>query len=68
MRIIVTTWTVDPAHSDEQFKVKHLMINNGTGEFTSFRVNVETESDNFASAQINFEADIASISTKNEMR
>ncbi len=68
MRIIVTTWTVDPAHSDAQFKVKHLMINNVTGEFTSFRVNVETESDNFASAQINFEADIASISTKNEMR
>ncbi|MBC8124847.1 MAG: YceI family protein [Candidatus Kapabacteria bacterium] len=68
MEYTMTTWTVDQAHSEAHFKVKHLMINNVTGEFGSFRVNVESETDNFAGAQIDFEADVSSINTKNEMR
>ena len=34
-------WTVDPIHTDVQFKVKHLMINTVTGEFTDFDAKVE---------------------------
>ncbi|MBU3699950.1 MAG: YceI family protein [Candidatus Kapabacteria bacterium] len=64
----MATWNVDAAHSDVQFKVKHLMINTVTGEFSSYRVTVESEKDDFSDAQISFEADIASISTKNDMR
>lgn len=61
-------WTVDALHSDVQFKVKHLMINTVTGEFTSYRVDVDSPSDDFSTATFSFEADVASISTKNEMR
>ncbi len=61
-------WTVDTSHTDVQFKVKHLMINTVTGEFTSYRVDVDAPGDDFADAMFSFEADVASISTKNEMR
>lgn len=64
----MATWTVDPAHSDVQFKVKHLMINTVTGEFGSYRVNVESAADDFSDAKVHFDADIASINTKNDMR
>jgi polyisoprenoid-binding protein YceI len=31
--IETSTWTLDPAHSQAQFKVRHMMISNVTGEF-----------------------------------
>lgn len=61
-------WIVDQAHSDVQFKVKHLMINTVTGEFTQYAVNLESDAVDFTDAKVTFSADIASISTKNEMR
>ncbi|MEY3385264.1 MAG: hypothetical protein RIR53_75 [Bacteroidota bacterium] len=64
----MATWNVDAAHSDVQFKVKHLMINTVTGEFSSYRVTVESEKEDFSDASVVFEADINSISTKNDMR
>ena len=30
------TWKIDPAHSEIQFKVKHLMITTVTGYFRNF--------------------------------
>lgn len=30
----ITTWNLDPAHSNAQFSVRHLMISNVKGEFT----------------------------------
>ena len=64
----MATWTADALHSDVQFKVKHLMINTVTGEFTSYTVTVEAEAEDFSDAKISFTADINSINTKNEMR
>jgi polyisoprenoid-binding protein YceI len=64
----MATWIVDPAHSDVQFKVKHLMINTVTGDFASYRVTMTTEAEDLSDAKITFEADINSINTKNEMR
>ncbi len=64
----MATWTVDPAHSEVQFKVKHLMINTVTGEFSSYRVTMTTDTEDLSDATITFEADINSINTKNEMR
>ncbi|GAA4424022.1 YceI family protein [Pontibacter saemangeumensis] len=62
-------WTVDPAHSEVQFKVKHLMITTVTGFFTSYNVEVETEDEDFTKASsIVFTADVDSISTNNEQR
>lgn len=64
----MATWQVDQAHSEVQFKVKHLMINTVTGEFTSYRANLTSEAEDMSDASITFEADINSINTKNEMR
>lgn len=61
-------WTVDPTHSEVQFKVKHLMITNVTGNFTEFNANATTEGEDFSTAQLEFSAPIESISTKNAQR
>ncbi len=61
-------WTLDPTHSELQFKVKHLMISNVTGQFNSIAGEITTESEDFNQAQIVFTADISSINTGNEQR
>jgi len=66
--MITTKWSLDPTHSEVQFKVKHLMISTVTGQFKKFEASVETEGNDFATAKINFSADIDSISTNNEQR
>jgi len=62
-----TTWTIDPAHSEVQFKVKHLVITTITGSFKEFNGTVVTD-DDFENASIRFEASVHSISTNNEQR
>lgn len=64
---VATRWTIDTAHSEVQFKVKHLVIATVTGQFNEFGGEVEA-SDDFSDVQARFEAQIASISTNNEMR
>jgi polyisoprenoid-binding protein YceI len=62
-------WKIDPAHSEIQFKVKHLMITTVTGYFRKFDAEVETETGDFDTAKrIEFIADINSIDTNNEQR
>ena len=62
-------WTIDPTHSEVQFKVKHLMISTVTGTFGTYEGTVETANEeDFAGASINFSADIDSISTGQEQR
>ncbi|PVY38477.1 YceI family protein [Pontibacter virosus] len=62
-------WSVDPMHSEVQFKVKHLMITTVTGYFQKFTVEAESEDENFNGASnIVFTADVNSISTNNEQR
>ncbi|MBF9252736.1 YceI family protein [Pontibacter sp. 172403-2] len=64
-----TKWTVDPAHSEIQFKVKHLMITTVTGYFQKFNLEVETEDEDFEKfSNLTFTADINSINTNNEQR
>ena len=61
-------WKIDPAHSEIQFKVKHMLISTVTGQFNTFDCTVETENDDFRTAKILFTADIHSISTNNAQR
>jgi polyisoprenoid-binding protein YceI len=60
---MTTTWKIDPAHSEIEFKARHLMITNVTGNFTRFEGTVETENDDFQNAHISFSADVDSIDT-----
>jgi polyisoprenoid-binding protein YceI len=62
-------WKIDPAHSEIQFKVKHLMITTVTGYFKQFDLEVDTETEDFNTAnRIAFTADINSIDTNNQQR
>ncbi len=62
-------WTIDPAHSEITFKVKHLMISTVTGQFKNFSLEGETETNDFNTAKkIEFTADVDSIDTNNEQR
>jgi polyisoprenoid-binding protein YceI len=64
----IKKWALDKAHSQIQFKVKHLMITTITGGFSSFDTSVETEEDDFMTARISFTADTASVFTGNPER
>lgn len=63
-----TKWGLDKAHSEIQFKAKHMMITTITGEFKSYDVTIETEDEDFLTAKILYTADVASIDTGNEQR
>jgi len=64
----MTKWTIDSVHSEVGFKIKHLVVSNASGKFTSFSGAVETSKDDFSDAKISFSADIDSIHTGNEQR
>jgi len=62
-------WSVDPAHTNARFEVKHLGIAFVDGQFKQLEGEVETTNDkDFKNAKINFSIDINSIDTRIEMR
>ncbi|MBK9192109.1 MAG: YceI family protein [Crocinitomicaceae bacterium] len=63
-----TKWTVDPTHSEINFKVKHLMITNVTGSFGKFEINASTDGDDFTQSKIEFTAETDSVLTGNADR
>lgn len=63
-----TKWTLDPTHSELQFKVKHLMITTVTGNLKSFTAELNSEGDDFTNAHISFKGDVNSIETGNTDR
>ncbi len=61
-------WKIDPTHSEVSFKVKHLVVSTVTGHFNQFDATIESATEDFSDAKVTFEADVNSISTKNEQR
>ncbi len=61
-------WKIDAAHSEVNFKVKHMVVSTVTGRFDTFNASVESELEDFSDARITFDADVATIDTKNEQR
>lgn len=67
----MSTWTIDPMHSEIQFKAKHMVISTVTGSFLEFSGKMEKVSDdkaNFEDSTISFEAKVDSIDTGVEQR
>jgi polyisoprenoid-binding protein YceI len=64
----MATWTIDPAHSEIGFKVKHLVISTVSGKFTSFEGKMEASRDDFSDAKVTFSAEVNSIHTGNDQR
>ncbi len=56
-------WSIDQAHSEISFKVKHLMIANIKGAFKKFDASIYTVGKDFKTAEIDLSIDASSINT-----
>lgn len=64
----ITTWNVDTAHTNVQFKVKHMGFFDVTGNFVTFGGTLETNGEVLDGGKITADVDVNSISTNNEQR
>jgi polyisoprenoid-binding protein YceI len=63
-----TRWSIDQAHSEIAFKVKHLMIAHVKGTFKTFDASIYTNSNDFTTADVDLWIDAASIFTGDTKR
>jgi polyisoprenoid-binding protein YceI len=61
-------WSIDQAHSDITFKIRHLMIAHVKGSFKTFDANIYTYGQDFSTAEIDVWIDASSINTGDEKR
>lgn len=64
----VTRWTIDPAHSEVGFAVKHMMVSTVRGRFSDVAGTIEFDEANPEATKIVAEIDATSIDTRNEQR
>ena len=63
-----TKWSIDQAHSEIDFKVRHLMIAHVKGSFKTFDASVYTNAKDFTTAEIDLWIDTTSINTGDAKR
>src|SRR5579871_6205220 len=63
-----TVWTIDAAHAELAFSVRHLMINNVRGRFGKLEGTVTVDDVNPNDSKVDVSVDVASIDTRQEMR
>lgn len=61
-------WTIDPAHSEVNFTVRHMMISNVRGRFEKFSGTVDFDEENPEASSVEVQIEAASISTREERR
>jgi polyisoprenoid-binding protein YceI len=62
------SWTIDSAHSEINFAVRHMMISNVRGQFRKFSGTIEFDEHQPANTTVDVKIDVASINTKEEKR
>ena len=60
----LTTWEIDPVHSQAQFAVRHMMISNVRGEFTKISGTLALDQEDLDRSTIEARVDVDSISTR----
>ena len=63
-----TTYKIDPAHSNAQFTVRHLMITNVRGGFNTVQGTVVYDSENLGASSIDVEIDVNTLNTSDTTR
>ncbi|HEV2401827.1 MAG TPA: YceI family protein [Candidatus Sulfotelmatobacter sp.] len=63
-----TTWNIDSVHSSAQFKVKHMMISNVKGEFTSITGSLKLNGEEIADSYVEATIDAKTINTRDAQR
>jgi polyisoprenoid-binding protein YceI len=64
---VAGTWTIDPAHTDISFTVRHMMVSKVRGHFQTFEGEILTTDDPLASSAT-VTIDLASLDTNNAQR
>jgi polyisoprenoid-binding protein YceI len=64
----ISTWVIDRVHSTAQFKVKHMMISNVLGEFTSITGVLERHENDVTKSKIRASIDASTINTREPQR
>ncbi len=64
----MSTWHIDPVHTEIGFKVKHLMVSTVRGKFEIFEGTLTAADDKLTDAHVTFSADVTSINTGNTQR
>jgi polyisoprenoid-binding protein YceI len=64
----MSTYQIDPVHSNVQFSVRHLMVSNVRGTFTGVKGTVDYDPANPAATKIDVVIDVNSINTNDEKR
>jgi polyisoprenoid-binding protein YceI len=63
-----TIWTIDPMHSQIEFKIKHMMITTLKGQFTGLWGRLVGDLEDLVQSEVTLEIDTASVDTCNEQR
>jgi len=64
----VSTWSIDPAHSVVEFKVKHMMISNVKGHFAKVSGVLNLDESDLTKSHIEAAIDAGSINTRDDHR
>jgi polyisoprenoid-binding protein YceI len=62
------TWQIDPAHTNVEFTVRHMMISNVKGDFEKTSGTITTEGSDPSSAKIDATIDASSVDTRVDRR
>jgi len=63
-----TVWNLDPAHSQVEFRVKHMMITTVRGQFGKVEGRIELDDENPSESSVSVTIDASSIDTRNQDR
>jgi polyisoprenoid-binding protein YceI len=63
-----TEWRIDASHSSAQFSVRHMMVSNVRGEFSSVTGKATIDDADLSKSQISAEIDVATINTREPKR
>ena len=64
----VTTWNIDPAHSAAEFKVRHMMIANVKGKFTSLSGVLKLDESDYRNSAVEASIPASSLTTGDDQR
>jgi len=64
----VTTWKLDPAHSQAEFKVKHMMISNVKGSFSGLSGTLTEHATDSTLSTVEASVDVSTINTHEPQR
>jgi polyisoprenoid-binding protein YceI len=64
----VTTWKIDPAHTQVEFAVKHMMITTVKGRFSDVTGEILLDEATLPNSKVNIDVNVASIDTREAQR